>query len=96
MTAVVPLSALPGQEIKLKVAVKNTEAEAINNFKITIPMPYNASYIEGSATGNRLHVTAQSLSNELYFDANLGTNGSLVWEYGNLPLPEDPTAVSQL
>jgi gliding motility-associated-like protein len=91
--AVAPLSALPGQEIKLKVAVKNTEAEAINNFKITIPMPYNASYIEGSAVGNRLHVTAQSLSNEIYFDTNLGTNGSLVWQYGNLPIPEDPTAV---
>lgn len=90
---IAPLSALPGQDIKLKVAIKNTQAEAVHDFKITIPIPYNASYIEESAVGNRLHPPTQLLSNEIYFDANLGANGSLVWQYGNLPLSEDPTTV---
>ncbi len=88
-----PYTALPGQEIKLKVDIKNTEHEAINGYKITVPMPYNATYINGSAVGNLWNSTTQLLPNAIHFDATLGSNGSIVWDYGTLPLPENPNTV---
>jgi len=91
--ATAPFTSLPGQEIKLKVSVKNTEHEAINGFKITMPIPYNATYIEGSASGNLTYQTQNSLSNTVHFDATLGPKGSLVWDYGTLPLPANPDTI---
>ncbi|WP_298224757.1 gliding motility-associated C-terminal domain-containing protein [Flavobacterium sp.] len=91
--ATAPFTSLPGQEIKLKVSVKNTENEAINGFKITVPIPYNATYIEGSASGNLTYQTQNPLSNAVHFDATLGPKGSLIWDYGTLPLPANPDTI---
>ena len=93
LPVVAPFMALPGQEMKLKVAVKNSESEAINDYKITIPMPYNATYIAESAVGNLLYDAPQLFPNAVYFNPTLGAHGSIVWDYGNLPLPENPDTV---
>ena len=81
-----PFTSLPGQEIGCLVNVKNLGTEAINNYKLIIPIPYNASYVPGSAAGSILF-TPNPTPNNIFFDANLGSNGSIVWDFGTLPLP---------
>ena len=80
-----PYSCLPGQEIEFNLKIKNIGSEAINNTKIVIPIPSNATYVSGSAIGTVLFASTPS-PNHIYFDANLGTSGSLVWDLGTLPL----------
>jgi hypothetical protein len=81
-----PFTSLPGQEIGCLVNVKNLGTEAINNYKLIIPIPYNATYVAGSASGTILF-TPTPTPNNVYFDAALGSNGSIVWDFGTLPLP---------
>src|SRR5690606_12935467 len=40
-----PYTVLPGQEINYKIDIKNLGSEAINNYKLIIPIPYNATYV---------------------------------------------------
>ena len=84
---------LPGQEVNMDVAIRNTEAESISNFQLVVPMPYNASYVDGSAQGIIVGSTAMPSATILFFDATLGTYGSLVWNYGTLALSQDPNAL---
>ncbi len=86
---------LPGQEMEYKVLVKNKGTEAVNNFKIVIPVPYNATYVPNSA--QKTVFVGSPSPNTLTFDPTVGSNGSLVWDYGTLPLPADPeTLIAQL
>ncbi|MBP8042365.1 MAG: hypothetical protein KAZ36_10700, partial [Bacteroidales bacterium] len=86
----VPPVALPGQEIEYKVEIKNKGTEPIINTRIVIPMPYSASYVSCSGVVN---FTPLPTPNNLYFDPTLGATGSIVWDFGTLPLPADPNTV---
>lgn len=87
-----PYTALPGQEIGLNIDIKNLGTEAINDYKLFIPMPYNATYVPGSAVGTIL-TSATPSPNNIYFDSAIGATGSLVWDYGTLPLPLNPNTL---
>ncbi len=90
LSAAAPFTALPTQEMKFNVSVKNTESEAINGYRITVPIPYNTTYVEGSATASLLYNATPLPSNAVYYDPTLGQNGAIVWNYGTLPLPINP------
>ena len=81
-----PYSALPGQDLEYKIQIKNRGTEAINNFKVTVPVPYNTTYVPGSASKSVFFTPVPS-PNNLTFEPSIGANGSLVWDFGTLPLP---------
>ncbi|NHM07487.1 T9SS type B sorting domain-containing protein [Flavobacterium sp. CYK-4] len=85
------LTALPGNEINFKVTIKNPGNEPINNYKIAIPLPYNASYVASSATGNLLY--NGPAPTEIGFDASLGNNGTIYWNFGTLPVASSSATV---
>ena len=87
-----PYISLPDQEVGFNIDVKNLGTEAINNYKIIVPIPYNASYVAGSATGTVLFSPLPT-PNNVYFDATLGATGSIVWDFGTLPLPANPSTL---
>ncbi|WP_290833858.1 hypothetical protein, partial [Flavobacterium sp.] len=80
---------LPGDEVSFNLGVKNLGTEAINNYKIVIPIPFNATYVPGSAVGTPLFSPLPT-PNNVFFDATLGATGSIVWDFGTLPLPANP------
>ena len=82
----------PNDEIAFNLDIKNLGTEAINNYKIVIPIPYNVTYVAGSAVGNALF-TPLPTPNNVYFDASLGATGSIVWDFGTLPLPANPNTL---
>ena len=92
LPAIEPYVALPGQEVGFSIDIKNLGTEAINNYKIVVPVPYNATYVAGSAAGT-IFFTPQPLPNNVYFDPTLGGNGSVVWNLGTLPLPSNPNTL---
>src|SRR5690606_39245339 len=84
-----PQQAEPGQILEYKVEVRNRGTEPINNAKLTIPVPYNTSYVPNSAVRNVYFAPAPS-PNSLVFDPSMGANGSIIWTIGTLPVPADP------
>ncbi len=87
-----PYTVLPGQEIRCNLDIKNLSTESLQNSKFVIPIPFNASYIDGSAIGTILFSPLPS-PNAIYFDATIGQHGSLIWDLGNLPLPTNPNTI---
>jgi uncharacterized repeat protein (TIGR01451 family) len=84
------ITVMPGDEIKYKVEIRNKGNEAVNNARLEIPLPYAAIRYQGST----VNVSAPAVSSALpYVDASLGANGTLVWDFGTLPLPSDPNTV---
>ncbi|RZJ64198.1 MAG: gliding motility-associated C-terminal domain-containing protein [Flavobacterium sp.] len=81
-----PYTALPGQEMEFKIKVRNRGTEAINNSKIVIPIPYNTVYVPNSAVRN-VYFTPSPTPNALTYNPALGSNGSVVWDIGTLPVP---------
>lgn len=91
------LTALPGDEITFKVTIKNPGNEPIDQYKLTIPLPYNSSYIASSAVGNLLYNAPAPTTNEIGFDASAGNNGAIFWNLGTLPVgAESDTALATL
>ncbi len=84
-----PLSAGPGEEIEYEVEIRNLGTEPVDNFVITIPMPYTGT-LDESSLDTSLFFAPTPLPGNLYFDANLGPNGSVVYNFGTLPLPTNP------
>ena len=82
-------SAQPGQEVEFGINIKNLGTEAVNNFKLVIPIPFTSTYVPGSLNTS-IFFSPDPTPNNLYYDANLGATGSLVWDFGTLPLPADP------
>jgi hypothetical protein len=87
-----PYVSLPGEEIGFNIDIKNLGTEAINNYKVIVPIPYNASYVPGSAVGTILFSPAPT-PNAITFDPTLGATGSIVWNMGTLPLPANPSTL---
>ena len=84
-----PYTAQPGQELEYKVQLRNRGTEAINNTKITIPVPYNTTYITGSAATN-VFFTPGPTPNTVTYEPTEGANGSLNWNFGILPVATNP------
>ncbi|WP_460575038.1 HYR-like domain-containing protein, partial [Flavobacterium koreense] len=87
-----PYTVLPGQEMTFNVTIKNLGTEPINNYKLVIPIPFNASYVAGSAVGS-VFFTPLPTPNTITFNPSLGATGSIVWDFGTLPLPADPNTL---
>ncbi|MBL7892862.1 MAG: gliding motility-associated C-terminal domain-containing protein [Bacteroidia bacterium] len=81
-----PLTVLPGQDIEYKLQVRNLGTEAINNTKFIVPIPYTTTYVANSAL-TVINFTPLPTPNNVYYDANLGLTGSIVWDFGTLPMP---------
>jgi putative flippase GtrA len=94
--AVQPYTIQPNQEMGFSVDIKNLGTEAINGYKVVIPIPFNATYVPGSAVGTILSGPTPS-PNTVTFDPTLGATGSIVWNYGTLILPASPsTTIARL
>ena len=87
-----PYTVLPAQELGYKIQIKNRGSEAIQNSKIVIPIPYNATFVPGSL-GKTVNFVPVPIPNKLTYEPTIGANGSIVWNLGTLPLPSDPNAV---
>ncbi|SCY05903.1 Ig-like domain-containing protein, partial [Flavobacterium caeni] len=81
-----PYNALPGQELEYKIKVRNRGTEAINNYRITVPVPYNATFVAGSAA-RQVFFTPAPTPNTLTYNPAVGANGSIIWDLGTLPVP---------
>ncbi|HPS62399.1 MAG TPA: hypothetical protein PLK82_05025, partial [Bacteroidales bacterium] len=86
VTGTPPYSAQPGQEIEYKVEIRNKGTEPVNNTRIVVPLPFASTYVSSSKT---VYTPASSTTSP-YFDASLGATGSIVWDFGTLPLPTSP------
>jgi hypothetical protein len=84
-----PPTVSPGQNLNYTLDVLNTGNEPIANGQVVIPIPYNANF--ESAIG-QYFFTPNSASTP-YFDPSLGSNGSIVWNVGDLPMPAAPNTV---
>lgn len=75
----------PGQEIQYQLELRNLGVEAIENGKIIIPIPYTTTFVsadfEAFFTPNGIQAPV--------FDPELGPTGSIVWEFGDLIVPEN-------
>nr|WP_315160751.1 gliding motility-associated C-terminal domain-containing protein [uncultured Flavobacterium sp.] len=89
-----PYTALPGQQLEYKIQIKNRGTEPIKDTKITIPIPYNTTYVANSAQ-KTINFSPNPTPNNLTFEPTVGANGSIVWDFGTLPLPanNDPNTV---
>ncbi|HNX89754.1 MAG TPA: hypothetical protein PKH58_11785, partial [Paludibacteraceae bacterium] len=85
-----PLVSLPGDTLTFKLELRNKGTEAINNTRIVIPTPFATDFVSCSRTVNFVPLPTP---NNLYFDPTLGATGSIVWDFGTLPLPQDPDSV---
>ncbi len=83
------LSIEPGQTADYTLEIKNVGTEATDNTVITIPLPdtVDPSVLNFSSSMNYTPTTQPT------YNSSLGSNGSIVWNLGTLPLPADPTTV---
>ncbi|MCF8256745.1 MAG: hypothetical protein K9J06_04290, partial [Flavobacteriales bacterium] len=84
-----PLSAGPGEDIEFEVEIRNLGTEPVNNFSISIPMPYTGTLLPASLNSS-IFFSPDPSPNNLYFDPNVGPNGSVIYDFGTLPLPTNP------
>ncbi|MCH7410220.1 hypothetical protein MM239_12500 [Belliella sp. DSM 111904] len=71
----------PGQEITYSADIRNLGSEEVKDTKITIPLPYTANFISAS--------TIPSNYGKVTFDPNIGINGTIIWDIGDLPLKQN-------
>ncbi|MFB9090447.1 HYR-like domain-containing protein, partial [Flavobacterium paronense] len=91
--AVLPYTILPGQDAGYTVDIKNIGTEAVNNYKVIVPIPYNATYVAGSAVGTIFSPQTTPTPNNISFSPSLGATGSIVWDFGTLVLPANPSSL---
>ncbi len=84
-----PYAVLPGKILEYKVDIKNLGTEAIKDGKLIIPIPYNASYVAGSAVGT-IYFSPSPNPNYVTFNPSLGATGSIVWDLASLPYTATP------
>lgn len=79
----------PGEPISYQVDIRNLGTEAVNDYTVVVPVPYGTTVIEDSLQAN-IFFSPDPVPNNLYFDPNAGPTGSVIWDFGTLPLPADP------
>jgi len=80
------LTVLPGEDIEYKVQIKNLGTEAVDSAVFVVPLPYTTSYVPLSIT-KQVNFAPLPLPNNAYFDPLMGPTGSVVWDFGTLPMP---------
>ncbi len=86
------ISTQPDDIVEMKFEIRNSGNEPINNSRYVVPIPYTATYVPGSLSKN-VYFTPNPTPNNCYFDPTLNTNGSIVWDFGTLPLPINPSVL---
>ena len=86
------LTVEPGEEIEYSIKILNEGTEPVVNTQVKIQMPYNVEFVAGSESG-LINFIPLPLPNNLYFNQNLGGNGTLVWDIGTLPVPSLSTEI---
>ncbi len=84
------ITVLPGDQIQYKVQIRNKGNEPINNARLEIPLPYAAITYVGSSTNVYAPASTSAVP---YVNSALGANGTLVWDFGTLPVPANPNDV---
>ncbi|MDT0678221.1 HYR domain-containing protein [Autumnicola musiva] len=87
-----PYSGFPGDEITYKVEIKNKGNEPIENARLVIPVAYNVEYINSSAEKN-IYFSPSPSPNNVTYDPSLGATGSVIWDIGTIPVPENTNTV---
>lgn len=82
----------PGENIVYKVKLRNPGTEGIQNAKVEIPIPYNATYVPGSAE-SQLFIDPPPNPNSITFNPSLGINGTLIYDLGTLPLQTNSATI---
>jgi uncharacterized repeat protein (TIGR01451 family) len=85
-----PLVVGPGDQIQYTIEIRNIGTEAVFAHAITIPIPYTGMFVPGSIVTNVFFAPLPT-PNNIYFDPNEGPTGSIIWDFGTLPLPDDPS-----
>jgi uncharacterized repeat protein (TIGR01451 family) len=85
-----PLVVGPGDQIQYTVEIRNIGTEEVLDHAITIPIPYTGAFVPGSLISN-IYFAPLPTPNNLYFDPLEGPTGSIIWDFGTLPLPADPS-----
>ncbi|MCH7401800.1 gliding motility-associated C-terminal domain-containing protein [Belliella kenyensis] len=75
------LTVEPGQEITYKAEIRNLGSEEVKDSKISIPLPYTTNYISA--------ITVPDNYGKITFDPDLGLNGTLIWDIGDIPLKQN-------
>ena len=86
------LTALPGEELEYSIKILNEGTEPVANTKIKIEIPYPTSFVSGSESGT-INFIPLPAPNNLIFNPSMGSNGTLVWDIGTLPVPNSPTDI---
>ncbi|WP_430400636.1 gliding motility-associated C-terminal domain-containing protein [Flavobacterium sp.] len=86
------LTALPGEELEYSIKILNEGTEPVANTKIKIEIPYPTSFVSGSESGT-INFIPLPTPNNLIFNPSMGSNGTLVWDIGTLPVPNSPTDI---
>ncbi len=76
----------PGEDIEYKVQVKNLGTEAVDSAVFVIPVPYTTTYVPFSIS-TQVNFAPLPTPNNAYFDPLMGPTGSIVWDFGTLPMP---------
>lgn len=75
----------PGEEIGYSLEIRNLGTEGIEDGKVIIPLPFTTTFVSADF---EVYFTPNTASAP-YFDPELGSTGSIVWEIGDIPLLEN-------
>ncbi|HTO37630.1 MAG TPA: HYR domain-containing protein [Brumimicrobium sp.] len=85
-----PYIGMPGDVVKYRLEVRNKGTEEVNDAVFTIPIPYIATYVDPSIMNWVDNSLIPTLPPNAFYDPNVGPTGSIVWNFGNIPLPPNP------
>ena len=88
-------SLVPGQSAGFKIDIKNTGTEATKNTTLTIPIPLSVdpANLTFTESVNPIYSPLVNSSPPTILPATAGNNGTIVWNMGTLPLPNNPDDV---
>lgn len=86
------VTVVPGDSMEFSVHIRNLGSEPLTGAHISIPIPFNTEYVANSANGT-FFISPIPSPNQITYDPNLGANGTLIWNIGDLPLPQNPNDI---
>lgn len=79
----------PNDDITYKINIYNTGNEAINDYNFVVFIPEYTEFITDSLQ-TEVFFNQTPTPNLISFDASIGTNGGINWDYGQLYLSDNP------
>ena len=76
-------SVLPGDEIVIELEMRNKGSELVRGLEYVLPIPYTTTFVEASA------IYAAGVSGTVTHDPARGATGAVVWNVGDVLMPED-------